>query len=802
MGRFINKVVRFFKSAFSSNGLEQELNSSGAGALAVPEIIPEARRVAAESAVLLVNDGTLPIRVGDRVALFGRASFDYFTVGYGSGGDIVAPYKVNLTKGLENAGVKLNEKLLGRYRAWLEKPKNRADEGFWGHWPMSFPEMPLKREWIAEAAAESDIAVVTIGRAAGEDRENVLKEGSYYLTRAELNMLKAVAAEFKRVAVVMNCGNLIDMSWVREIKPGAVLYAWQGGMEAGNAVADVLTGHTDPSGRLPATIAESYSDYPSSGNFGGAKFNNYAEDIYVGYRYFSTFAPEKALFPFGYGLSYTKFGYAASGVRDGTKAKISATVKNIGGRPGKTVVQVYMEKPSGKLSSPARELVAFRKVALEPGAADNIDFDIDIGEFASFDDSGATGEAGTFVLEEGTYSFYVGANSAEAEKVFITRIESAVVVKKVTEALCPDPGSAFDRLVNKNGSPAYERVPAKKIDMRKRMLENMPPVFTSDKTGVTFEDVAAGRAVMEEFVAGLDVSELIALAHGEGKMNSSLGVPGNAGAFGGVSESLREKGVPPMITTDGPSGVRLRRVTALLPCGTALAATFDPLSVSRLYTFIGKEMKATDSDLLLAPGMNIQRDPLCGRNFEYFSEDPFLAGAIAAAVVNGVQSEGVGACPKHFAANNQEYKRKTNDSRVSQRALREIYLKAFETMLKRCQPRAIMTAYNKINGVWCYYNYDLVNVVLRGEWGYDGVVITDWWAEEGRSPDFEELANSAWRVRAGVNVLMPGEISRVKHKKGDDKIELSLASTDGLTLPELRLNALRVLISLPKKDVN
>ena len=254
-----------------------------------------------------------------------------------------------------------------------------------------------------------------------------------------------------------------------------------------------------------------------------------------------------------------------------------------------------------------------------------------------------------------------------------------------------------------------------------------------------------------------------------------------------------------MITTDGPSGVRLRRVTALLPCGTALAATFDPLSVSRLYTFIGKEMKATGSDLLLAPGMNIQRDPLCGRNFEYFSEDPFLAGVIAAAVVNGVQSEGVGACPKHFAANNQEYKRKTNDSRVSQRALREIYLKAFETMLKRCQPRAIMTAYNKINGVWCYYNYDLVNVIVRGEWGYDGVVITDWWAEEGRSPDFEELANSAWRVRAGVNVLMPGEISRVKHKKGDDKIELSLASPDGLTLPELRLNALRVLISLPKR---
>lgn len=271
-----------------------------------------------------------------------------------------------------------------------------------------------------------------------------------------------------------------------------------------------------------------------------------------------------------------------------------------------------------------------------------------------------------------------------------------------------------------------------------------------------------------------------------------LGVPGNAGAFGGVLASLRAKGVPPVTTTDGPSGIRLYSCCSLLPIGTLLACTFDTALVEEIYALLGQEMRERGSDVLLGPGMNIHRNPLCGRNFEYFSEDPYLTGKIAAACVRGVQSAGVSACPKHFACNNQEFRRNRNDSRVSERALREIYLKGFEICIKEASPKTIMTSYNKINSVYAHYNYDLCTTILRGEWGYRGLVMTDWWMRPQHSPEFPQMRDNAYRVRAQVDVLMPGG-SRTGKRKSDGTLLKTYGKPEGITLGEMQRSAKNVL---------
>lgn len=324
------------------------------------------------------------------------------------------------------------------------------------------------------------------------------------------------------------------------------------------------------------------------------------------------------------------------------------------------------------------------------------------------------------------------------------------------------PKEAFDRLVaatDEQGKieKAYESVPLSTVSRREEIEKNLPeaPDFTGDK-GIKLEDVANNRATLAGFTAQLEDVELEALCRGDYVMNSKLGTPGNAAVYGGILKSLRKKGVPPVSATDGPSGIRLHCYASLLPIGTLLASTWNQQLVRELYAVEGAEMARKGSDVLLAPGMNIHRDPLCGRNFEYFSEDPLLAGTMGAAVVRGIQSQGVSACPKHFACNNQETMRIYNDSRVSERALREIYLKGFEICVKTAHPFNIMTSYNKINGVWGHYHYGTCTQILRGEWEYDGCVMTDWWMRACKDPDFPLLRNNAYRVRGQVDVLMPG----------------------------------------------
>ncbi len=306
--------------------------------------------------------------------------------------------------------------------------------------------------------------------------------------------------------------------------------------------------------------------------------------------------------------------------------------------------------------------------------------------------------------------------------------------------------------------------------------------------------MAQGRIDLDTFVSQLDLTELEAISRGAYIMGHPLGAKGNAGIFGGVTESLRAKGVPPVTTTDGPSGIRLYDSCSLLPIGNLLACSFDLELVQTLYAAVAGEMKQRGSDVLLAPGMNIHRNVLCGRNFEYFSEDPYLTGRMAAAVVKGVQSRGLSACPKHFACNNQETNRNRTDSVLSERALREIYLKGFEICIKQAKPKVLMTSYNKINGVWGHYHYDLVTTILRGEWDYAGLVITDWWMQYAPSPEFPKVTGNAYRVRAGVDVLMPGARSFTdKRRKPDGTLLATYGKPGGITLGEMQQAARHVL---------
>ena len=794
----IRKIA--IRRAGRKTGLEQALNKSAIrGDLVVPEIAGKARQLAADGIVLLKNNNnTLPIRGDDTVAVFGRCAIDYFTVGYGSGGDVIPPYQKNLMESLVERGVRIDGQLASTYVTWRDLPGNAPrDDYFWGQWPMSLPEMPLKDADAAAAAQRCCLALVVIGRAAGEARENILEKGSFYLTDRERQLLDTVTAHFDRVAVIMDCGNIIDMGWTQDYgdKIGAIVYAWQGGMESGRALTDVLTGEINPSGKLTDTIAKSYEDYPSSGNFGGERFNNYVEDIYVGYRYFETFAPEQVIFPFGFGLSYTAFSLSSQAEVGGDGITVHTTVRNTGNLPGREVVQVYVDLPCGKLGNPKRVLAGFRKTGLlAPGGEEEVVIRFNLKDVASFDDTGVSEYLHSFVLESGSYCIQAGTSIRDVAPVVCIVKQNTEVVRTLRESNAVREEDGFLRMVNRGGQPVLEPVPTATKDLKEEILNNLPAPMPESRESYTFGDILLGRCTPEEFVGQLTDEELDDITHGYGLMNDPSGPSGNAGSFGGVTERLKSRGIPTVITTDGPSGIRVRKICSLLPCGTALASTFDPEAVEELYADLGREMVIQGTDMLLGPGMNIHRDPLCGRNFEYYSEDPLLTGKIAAAMIRGIQSQGVSACPKHFACNNQELNRNECDSRVSQRAQREIYLKGFEIAVKESDPWCLMTSYNLVNGVWSHYHYELVTEILREEWGFDGVVITDWWMHEGACPEFPNIRDDAYRIRAQVDVLMPGEI---KHRT----LVASLHDPEGVTRAEAQrcaLNVVKFILKLKK----
>lgn len=794
----LDTLVQKIVDAVSGNGVMQEENTADGTAKAFEPMPDIALQAAEESIVLLKNiNNTLPVKADEVISVFGRCQIDYFYVGYGSGGDVNAPYQVNLIKGFKNCNTNIYSPVLNLYEDWCEK--NPVSHGFWGHWPMCFPEMELEERIVKSAAGNSDSAIVVIGRAAGEDRENKLEQGSYYLTDTEIKMLDLVTAHFNKVTVIMNCGNIVDMAWTEKYgdKITALVYAWQCGMESGNALANVLMGKTTPSGKLPCTIARNYEDYSSSANFGGKDYNNYEEDIFVGYRYFETFCMDKVLYPFGFGLSYTEFEIKpVSFERKDDTFYITADVKNVGNVSGKEIVQLYVKAPQGELSKAERSLVAFGKThALAPDESESIHFEFSLYDISSFDDCSKSSHKYAYVIESGEYTFYIGNSVRTDMKAGSVQLEDMVIEQ--LDEVCGIKDS-FERMVAKEKDGRLiigkEQLASSKPYLKDRITNNLPAEigFKGDK-GYKLADVKDGKITLDDFISQLNNDELEALTRGQGMMNSDLGVVGNAGAFGGIIPSLREKGVAPIITTDGPAGIRIKKYTSLIPCGTALASTWNCGLVKLLTTVMGAEMLEHGSDVLLAPGMNIQRNVLCGRNFEYFSEDPVLSGKMGAAYVNGIQTNGVSACPKHFACNNQEVRRTKNDSRVSQRALREIYLKGFEICVKESKPLNIMTSYNKINGVWSHYNYDLVTTVLRKEWGYEGNVMTDWWMQKSASPEFPSIKDNAYRVRAQVDVLMPGGKHNAKKYKSDGTLLATIGKTDGITRAELERTARNVL---------
>ena len=689
-------------------------------------------KAAMEGIVLLENKNSmLPFKKGDRVSVFGRIQKEYYKSGTGSGGLVNVKYVTNIVDELKAIGtVFVNEELENVYAEWIKDNPFDVGDGGWAQEPWCQEEMELSEEIVKNARKFGDKAIVVIGRTAGEDKDNSASEGSYLLTSKEEDMIQKVSAEFDNVCVILNVGSVIDMSWVKKYGISSVLYVWQGGMCGGSACANVLCGIVSPSGKLADTVAESIDDYPSTANFGDSIRNLYKEDIYVGYRYFEAFCKDRVVYPFGYGLSYTKFEINATGCVKNDKITVEATVKNVGEYAGKEVVQLYYEASQGKLGKSVRSLGAYEKTAeLKPGESCSVTLELSVSDMASYDDSGATGYKNCYVLEAGEYYIYVGSDVRSAEKTLVYKIESDTVTEMCTEALTPV--VPFERIKpDENMNVTYEEVPTCTYSYADRVENSIPEEiqYTGDK-GIKLEDVRCGKNTMDEFIAQLSDNDLACLVRGEG-MNSPKVTPGTGSCFGGVTEELISFGIPIVCTTDGPSGIRMDSglLATSMPNGTCLACTFNKELVSELYSLEGVEMSAYEIDVILGPGINIHRNPLNGRNFEYFSEDPYLAGSMAVAISLGLKKAGVYCTVKHYMANSQEWKRHSSDSVMSERAAREIYAKPFEMAVKYGECKAIMTSYNIVNSHHAASNYDMTKVLLRDEWKYDGFVMTDWWA--------------------------------------------------------------------------
>lgn len=762
-------------------------------------------KAAAEGIVLLKNENqVLPLTPNDKISLFGRCQIDFYKSGTGSGGAVNVLYSVNALEGLRNSEVKINEELVQIYQNFIAENPFDNGGGGWAMEPWFQKEMPLTDDIVSAAKANSNKAIIFIGRTAGEDKDNQAIEGGYYITNEEIDMIEKVSKSFDEIIIVLNVGNIIDMSFSEKYKDkiSSILYAWHGGMEGGNALAEVLTGAISPSGKLAGTIAKSIDDYPSSNNFGDDRTNLYEEDIYVGYRYFETFAKDRVLYPFGFGLSYTEFDFELveeQVTNDDITLKIR--VSNIGKVAGKEVVQIYSEAPQGKLGKPVLELKAFKKTRdLLPGDYQHVTITVPKSRLASYDDGGYTGYKSAYVLEDGKYTIYFG-NSVRNIQVGTTfDLNETIVVEQLSEALAPiqelkrlKPGK---RLADGNYEITYQEVPKRTVDLKQRIIDNMPLEieFCGDQ-GIKLLDVYNKKNTLEEFTAQLTVDQLILIIRGEG-MSHPLVTPGTAAAFGGIYEELREYGIPASCAADGPSGLRMDsgHKATQMPIGSLLACSWNEELMEELYTYEGKELHKNNVDTLLGPGLNIHRHPLCGRNFEYFSEDPYVTGVFSKAAIKGMKNGGSEGTLKHYAANDQEKERNHIDAVASERCLREIHLKGFEIAVREGNAKSIMTAYNPVNGIQAASNYDLNTTILRNEWGFDGMVMTDWWAIMNHNVDGGESSRkfSSYMVRAQNDLYMVFPNYGAKKNMLDDNL-VEAVEEKTLTVGELQRSAMNIL---------
>ncbi|HBA69530.1 MAG TPA: beta-glucosidase [Lachnospiraceae bacterium] len=752
-----------------------------------------AREAAAEGMVLLKNEGILPLKTSAPVALLGCGADKTVKGGTGSG-DVNNRESISIYRGFQDAGISVTSKgWLADYKEryetarnlWKEKVLEDAkgtDNPFdaYAANPFSLPEGRKITEKDIKGALT---AVYVISRISGEGKDRRLAEGDYYLSRKEQEDILYLDQKNIPIVLVLNTGAPIELAGIME-KAGnikAILYVSLPGQEGGHAVADVLFGKAVPGGRLAATWARHYEDYPFAENFGYLNGNleseEYREGIYVGYRYFDSFGIQP-LFPFGYGLSYTDFSIKFEELRiTGQGIEVAVSVENIGKQfSGREVVQIYVSLPQTGLAKEYHRLAGFAKTdILQPKDVQKLTVFIEQKQLASFSE-----RKQAWMIEDGSYGVWIGNSSVSL------RLEALLVVSQQT---------VLERTNEIGSNAALEELEpsgfaGKKAGQWMAMArEQKIPVFSF----VPREEEK--REPLTPLAEEQPVEELLPLLYGNiTKGTSTLGsagirVPGSAGE---TTEALEEKyGKRSLILADGPAGLRLRqsyevdRLTdrvygtgvlgslengfleenkfhkdadtyyqycTAFPVGTALAQTWDVELVRKFGKAIAAEMEEFHVDLWLAPGMNIQRNPLCGRNFEYYSEDPLLSGRMAAAVTDGVQNGGRhGVTIKHFACNNQEDNRAGVDVRVSQRALREIYFRGFEIAVKESAPAAIMTSYNLINGIHTANSRDICTTVARKEWGFGGVIMSDW------NTTVPEDGSVPWKCAdAGNDIIMPG----------------------------------------------
>ena len=738
------------------------------------------KEAATEGMVLLKNENNaLPLKKGEKIALFGKATIEYIKGGGGSG-DVNCPYIRNIADGFKmkeaEGKVSVYMPLVDFYKEYVEKESvnvltqeqinarwdivnnmefctERDDMTYDTFAAMHVKEAEVPYALIEDAGKNADTAIITLSRFSAEGVDRRAQGGDYYLSDLEKELIDNVTKNFNKVIIIINSGAQIDCEYFAENnKVQGILFGWQGGMEGGSAIADLLCGDVNPSGKLVDTIAKSYDCYPCKDDFWECFDHvDYSDDIFVGYRYFETIpgASENVRYPFGYGLSYTSFEISGKVCCESDGRIIGiATVKNTGKVAGKEVVQLYYSAPQGKLGKPSKELAAFKKTKLLiPGEAETVVMSFDINDMASFDDLGKIQKSAR-VLEKGVYSFYIGTSVRDNEKL---DFEYTVNEDTVTEQLSDwcKPFKLKKRLL---ADGSYEELPLGEEEYLYGI--NEPTNAKAPEKEVVFDKVGE-EISLDEFVAQFTLEELMEFVGGHGPTGVC-----NTGCFGGL-ERLKVPAVP---TADGPAGLRLDVETGIpttaWPCATLLACMWNPELAYEVGKGGGAEIRENNLGVWLSPALNIHRDPLCGRNFEYYSEDPLIAGKTASAVTRGVQSQKVAVSIKHFACNNKEANRFASDSRVSERALREIYLRGFEIAVKEADPWTVMSSYNLINGQHTSESYELLTGILRDEWGYKGMVVTDWGVKN--DPVKEVKAGNDMKMHCGY----PEDL-KVGYDKGD-----------------------------------
>lgn len=711
------------------------------------------RRAAGEGAVLLKNNNAiLPFNKGQKVAVFGKAHIDYVGCGGGSGA-VTVSYVRNIYEGLKLKKDKV-EVFDASSLFYIDNVNKQYKEGK-VNGKLIEPEIPS--EILKEAREFTDTAIITINRwsSEGSDRYNDGQDRYFILSNEEEKMVNDVCQTFEHVVLLLNVGAMVDTSWFAENdKIEAALMLWQGGMEGGLAAADLLVGDVNPSGKLVDTCAKTFDDYPSSEGFHeSVDYVKYTDDVFVGYRYFETVAgmQERVVYPFGYGLSYTSFAISdISACDNGKKVFVTATVTNTGEYAGKEVVQLYYQPPVGRISKPAIELCAFAKTPLlKQGESCEITLSFDITDMASYDDTGIICKS-AYVMEQGDYKLFIGNSIRDTVCVdYSYEVENDLVVKQLTERCAPE---RLGKRMLADGS--YVAVEDRKVVQQEFPCDYKCEYKEPKEVPWMLKDVAEGKVSLDEFLTQLTDVEIRDLLSGQG----NTGVANTEGMG-----NLMKFGIPNVMTTDGPAGVRIVPevgvCTTGFPVATLLACTWDEKLVEEIGVAGALETKENNLAIWLTPALNIHRSSLCGRNFEYYSEDPYISGKMAAAMVRGIQSQNIVAVPKHFVCNNKETNRTKSDSIVSERALREIYLKGFEICVKESDPKMIMTSYNILNGVRVCENQELIMGILREEWGFKGMVTSDWGihGEHGRM------------VKAGNDIRMwhyDGIEIKVAHESG------------------------------------